>query len=352
MPRHDAEHDCVDHGHDHAGHDHAGHDHAGHDHAGHDHAGHEHAGHEHGPGGHHHQPPPVGFDAAFALGAALNAGFVAAEIVFGLAAHSVALLADAAHNLGDVLGLLLAWGAAWLGRRRPTSERTYGYGRSSILASLTNAVVLLVGVGAIAIEAIQRLAAGVAAGAVGGGTVMLVAAAGIVVNGVTAWLFARGRAGDLNVRAAFLHMAADAAVSAGVVVSGLVVLLTGWAWLDPLTSLGIAALILVSSWGVLRDSTNLALDKVPGHVSAEQVRAYLAALPGVAEVHDLHIWGLSTTETALTAHLVRPGLGVDDALLRRVCDELRHRFGVGHATLQVEQGDPAQPCALAPDHVV
>jgi len=283
------------------------------------------------------------------LGAALNAGFVVAEVVFGLAAHSVALLADAAHNLGDVLGLLLAWGAVWLGRRRPTRERTYGYGRSSILASLTNAVVLLVSVGAIAVEAVQRLAAGVPSGQVGGKTVMLVAAIGIVV---TAWLFARGRKGDLNVRGAFLHMAADAAVSAGVVLAGFVILLTGWAWLDPVVSLGIAALILVSTWGLLRDSVNLALDKVPEGVKAGEVRAYLSALPGVTEVHDLHIWGLSTTETALTAHLVRPGLGTDDALLRQACDELRDRFGVGHATFQVEDGDPAQPCALAPEHVI
>ena len=272
--------------------------------------------------------------------------------MFGLAAHSVALLADAAHNLGDVLGLLLAWAAAWLGRRRPTRERTYGYGRSSILASLTNAVVLLVSVGAIAVEAVQRLAAGVPAGEVGGKTVMVVAACGIVVNGVTAWLFARGRTGDLNVRGAFLHMAADAAVSAGVVVAGLVILLTGWAWLDPVVSLGIVVVILVSTWGLLRDSLNLALDKVPEGVSADRVRAYLVALPGVTEVHDLHIWGLSTTETALTAHLVRPGLGTDDALLRRACHELRDRFGVGHATLQVEDGDPDQPCALAPEHVI
>ena len=317
----------------------------------HGHGGHDH-GHAHGPGGHHHHQPPAGFDGAFALGAALNAAFVAAEVVFGIAAHSVALLADAAHDLGDVLGLLLAWGAVWLGRRRPTRQRTYGYGRSSILASLTNATVLLVSVGAIAVEAIQRLAAGVPTGQVGGRTVMLVAAARIVVNGVTAWLFARGRKGDLNVRGAFLHMAADAAVAAGVVVAGLVILLNGWAWLDPLASLGIAALILVSTWGLLRDSVNLALDKVPEGMNPEKVRAYLAALPGVTEAHDLHIWGLSTTETALTAHLVRPGRGTEDTLLRRACDELRDRFGVAHPTFQVEEGDPSQPCALAPEHVI
>ena len=324
---------------------------SGHDHHGHDH-GHDHAGHDHGSGGHHHHEPPAGFDGAFALGAALNAGFVVAEIVFGIAAHSVALLADAAHNLGDVLGLLLAWGAVWLGRRRPTRQRTYGFGRSSILASLTNAVVLLVGVGAIAVEAVQRLASGVPAGAVAGKTVMVVAAVGILVNGVTAWLFARGRKGDLNVRGAFLHMAADAAVSAGVVVSGLVILLTGWAWLDPVVSLGIAALILVSTWGLLRDSVNLALDKVPDRVNEGAVRSYLAALPGVSEVHDLHIWALSTTETALTAHLVRPGAKLDDSLLHSTCEALRDRFQIGHATIQVEDGDSVEGCALAPEHIV
>lgn len=320
--------------------------------SGHGHAGHDHAGHSHGSGGHHHAAPPDGFDGAFALGAALNAGFVAAEAVFGVAAHSVALLADAAHNLGDVLGLLLAWGAVWLGRRTPTRTRTYGYGRSSILASLTNAVVLLVGVGAISVEAVQRLASGVPQGAVGGRTVMAVAAAGILVNGFTAWLFARGRKGDLNVRGAFLHMAADAVVSAGVVVSGLVILLTGWAWLDPLVSLGIAALILASTWGLLRDSANLAMDMVPEGVDEAAVRSYLAALSGVSEVHDLHIWALSTTETALTAHLVRPGSELDDELLHDACEALRTRFGIGHATIQVEHGGTAHGCALAPEHVV
>ena len=326
----------------------ANHDH-GHDH-GHDHA-HDHT-HDHAHSGHHHPAPPVGFDTSFAVGAALNAGFVVAETTFGLSAHSVALLADALHNLGDVLGLLLAWGAAWLGRQGPTRERTYGYGRSSILASLINAVVLLVSLGAIAIEAVQRLASDAGPSPGGGRTVMLVAAAGIAVNGVTAWLFARGRSGELNVRAAFVHMAGDAAISAGVVVAGLLILLTGWAWLDPAASLGIVAVILFSTWGLLRDSANLALDKVPDGVNATKIRAYLTALPGVSEVHDLHIWGLSTTETALTAHLVRPGGGTDDALLRRACEELRHRFGIGHATLQVEEGDPAQPCALAPEHVI
>ncbi|MDB6049733.1 MAG: cation diffusion facilitator transporter family protein [Pseudomonas sp.] len=310
--------------------------------------------HDHGVGGHHHHhpAPPAGFDSAFAIGSTINAAFVGAEIVFGLTAHSVALLADAAHNLGDVLGLLLAWWAVWLGRRIPTPSRTYGYGRSSILASLTNAVVLLIGVGGISVEAVRRLIEGVPAGDVGGKTVMIVAAVGIVVNGVTALMFARGRKGDLNVKGAFLHMAADALVSAGVVVSGLVILLTGWSWVDPVVSLLIAALILYSTWGLLRDSINLALDKVPETVDIEQVREFLAGLPGVTEVHDLHVWALSTSETALTAHLIRPQAVHEDAFLHDACHELHARFGIGHATLQIESGDTARPCQLAPAHVV
>lgn len=316
----------------------------------HGHDDHDHAG--HGPGGHHHHDhaPPAGFSAAFAIGSALNAAFVVGEVVFGLAAHSVALLADAAHNLGDVLGLLLAWWASSLSKQGPTRNRTYGYGRSSILASLTNAVVLLVGVGGITVEAVRRLIEGVPSGDVGGKTVMIVAAVGIVVNGVTAWMFARGRKGDLNVRGAFLHMASDAVVSAGVVVSGLVILLTGWSWLDPVVSLGIAALILISTWGLLRDSLNLALDKVPETVDVAKVQAFLAKLPGVTEVHDLHIWPLSTTETALTAHLVRPQAGTDDAFTQSACEELQKHFGIGHATFQIE--DAATACQLAPANVV
>ena len=319
----------------------------GHDHA-HEHA-HDH--HHHGFGGHHHHhEPPAGFDMAFALGAALNATFVAGEIVFGLMAHSVALLADAAHNLGDVLGLLLAWWATWLGRQGPTQNRTYGYGRSSILASLANAVVLLIGVGGIAVEAVQRLVSGIAPGGVGGKTVMIVAGVGIVVNGLTAWLFARGRKGDLNIRGAFLHMASDALVSAGVVVSGLIIVLTGWAYLDPIVSLLIAVLILLSTWNLLTGSLNLALDKVPAGIDVEGVQAYLGSLPGVTEIHDLHIWPLSTTDTALTAHLVRPCAGTDDAFTQEACEALRDRFGIGHATFQIEE--MAHVCDLAPAHVV
>ncbi len=314
------------------------HDHHRHDHGYHDHGHHGHAGHSHAP---------ATFGRAFAIGAVVNAGFVALQVFYGLAAHSVALLADAVHNLGDVLGLLIAWGAATLTRRAPTQRRTWGWGRSSILAALGNAVVLLLGCGAIAVEALQRFGtpAPVAAGAV-----MWVAAAGIVVNGGTALLFMRGRKGDLNVRGAFLHMAADAAVSLGVVVAGGLILLTGWQWVDPLTSLAIVAVITWGTWGLLRQSVDLAMDAVPPGIDRMAVQAALAALPGVTEVHDLHIWGISTTRSALTAHLVldRP----NPALVPLACAMLHDRFGLDHATLQVEEGEAAAACALRPEGVV
>jgi len=308
--------------------------------------GHSHSGHGHG----HAHGTPARADLAFALAALLNFGFVVAEAGFGLAANSNALLADAIHNFGDVLGLLLAWGAASLGRRGPTRRRTYGLGRSSILASLVNAMLLLMGVGAIGVEAIRRLMGSFPSAPVASVTVMAVAGAGITINGVTALLFRSGRHGDLNARAAFIHMAADAATSAGVVASGLAIWLTGWQWLDPATSLVIVSLILVSTWGLLRESANLVLDTVPAHVDRDAIEEYLRGLPGVTAVHDLHIWGLSTTDIALTAHLVRPGRGTDDALLMAAADQLRRRFGIGHSTFQIEEGDEA--CALEPDHVV
>ena len=299
--------------------------------------------------GHGHGHGPGRYDVAFAVGALLNSLFVVAEVVFGLSANSIALLADAAHNLGDVLGLLLAWGASWLARLPPTARRTYGWGRSSILAALVNSVVLLVSVGAIAVEALQRL---VAPEPVVEITVIWVAAAGIAVNGFTAWLFVRGREGDLNIRAAFLHLAGDAAVSAGVVVAGLAIGLTGWLWLDPLASLGIAAVILASTWGVLRASTDLAMDAVPGNIRQDAVSSYLHGLPGVTEVHDLHIWGLSTTETALTAHLVCTPEADGEGLIGRLPRELGDRFGIGHTTFQIETACEAEACRLRPHDVV
>ena len=299
--------------------------------------------------GHAHPHLPKSFGPAFAVGIALNISYVIAQVGFGIVAHSLALLADAGHNLGDVLGLLLAGGATYLGKTAPTERRTYGLGRSSILAALANALLLLVAVGGITWEAIRRIAN---PGEVGGKTVMIVAAIGILLNGATAWLFFSGREHDLNIRGAFLHMAADAAVSAGVVVAGAIIIFTGWRWLDPVASLLINAVIVWGTWGLLRESLGMALDLVPANVDPAAVRQYLETQPGVRAVHDLHIWPLSTTETALSAHLVKPDAELDDKMLAQVCDELAHRFGIGHATIQLERGDSAHPCRQEPDHVV
>ena len=255
---------------------------------------HDHDHHDH-HNGHGHDHAPKDFGAAFAIGTVLNIGFVIAELVYGLAANATALLADAVHNAGDVLGLLLAWGAVVLARRVPSLRRTYGWGRGSILAALINAAVLFAGVGAIAAEAVQRL---IHPAPVIAATMAWVALAGIAVNGVTAWMFSRDH-GDLNIRATFLHMASDAAVSLGVVVAALLIAWTGAGWIDPAASLLIVAVVVAGTWGVLRDAVNLAMDGVPAGIAPRDVEAFLCALPGVVEVHDLHIWGLSTTETAL-----------------------------------------------------
>src|SRR6476660_95829 len=305
--------------------------HHDHSHA-HDHAAHSHA--------------PTNFGWAFAIGASLNAGFVIAELIFGYAANSLALISDAVHNLSDVIALLLAWAAAWLAQKRPTQRYTYGYRRASILAALFNGGLVLVAVGGIVVEAVNRLAE---PAPVAGWTVVMVAALGILVNGGTALLFMRGRHGDLNISGAYLHMVADAGVSFGVVVAAVVIMLTGWLWLDPAISLVIAAVVFWSGWGLARDSVDLALDGVPRGIELAEVREYLGGLEGVSEVHDLHVWAMSTNETALTAHLVRPG-GSDDAFLHYVCAELSHRFRIHHATLQVEiNGDI---CKLAPEEMV
>ncbi len=339
-------------GHEHHRHGHGnGHDGPAPDHHAPDHHGHDHHGpdhHNHGLLGHGHHFAPDRINRAFAIGAAVNLAFVVAEVGCGIAANSVALIADAAHNLGDVLGLLLAWGAASLGRRPPTSRRTYGWGRGTILASLANAAVLLIGVGGIGIEALHRLWT---PEPVQTGLVMAVAAAGIAVNGGSALLFLRDRQHDLNLRAQFAHLLGDAAISAGVVLAALAIRLTGYAWLDPLASLLVAGLIAAGTWSILQESLGLALDAVPEKVRQEDVAAFLANLPGVVEVHDLHIWGLSTTETALTAHLVFAGEAAD----RRPHDlstELRHRFGIGHVTVQIESDADAALCRLRPNDVV
>ncbi len=285
--------------------------------------------------GHRHRPP---HDAgrAFAIGVALNLAFLALEATAGLFAHSLALLADAGHNLGDVLGLLLAWGAGRLALLPPSPRRTYGLRRTTILAALANAILLLVAIGAIGLEAVRRLAH---PGPVASGPMIAVAAAGVVVNGATALLFREGRRRDLNVRGAFLHMVADAAVSLGVVIAGLVIRFGGWSWLDPAMSLAIGVVIAIGTWGLLRDSLDLVMDAVPAGIDPAAVEAWLARAPGVRAVHDLHIWGMSTSEAALTVHLVAEPGRVDDAALAALAEGLRTTFGIGHSTIQVEHGD-------------
>jgi cobalt-zinc-cadmium efflux system protein len=308
---------------------------------------HAHAGHSHS--GHGHSHAPASFGSAFAIGVVLNLSFVILEATWGVFAHSLSLLADAGHNLGDVLGLLLAWGSILLSRRVPTERRTYGLRRSTTLAALFNALILVMGVGAIVWEAIGRFRE---PAPVAGGTLIWVAAVGIAVNTATALLFASGRKGDLNIRGAFLHMASDAAVSLGVVIAGVVIVATGWLWLDPAVSLVISAVILLGTSGLLRDSFNLALDAVPPGIRIADVKKFLESLPEVCEVHDLHVWGMSTTETAMTAHLVIPNRLPDDCFYRDAAREMHDRFGIEHVTLQVENGDPDTPCRQAPDHVV
>jgi cobalt-zinc-cadmium efflux system protein len=309
----------------------------------HDHHHHHDHGHDHGHGHHHHHAPTDGNSRAFALAIGLNALFVAIEFVYGLIANSTALMADAGHNLSDVLGLLLAWGAAQLAKSTPNGRYTYGLRSSSILAALANALLLMVACGAIAWEAVHRFSQPVA---VEGITVSVVAAVGVLVNGFSAWLFMAGRKDDLNVRAAYQHMAADAAISLGVVVSGLVIMFTGWTWLDPLVSLGIVVMIVAGTWSLLRESVQLMMAAVPANVDMGAVRSFLVERPGVSEVHDLHIWAMSTTETALTAHVVMPGGYPGDGIIDDLVAQLRADFSIHHCTLQVEEGTTDHGCAL------
>jgi cobalt-zinc-cadmium efflux system protein len=315
----------------------AGHSH----HHGHSH-GHSHAGHGHGHGGHDHGPPAEGHDRAFAIGITLNLAFIVGEVVFGLIAGSVALLADAGHNLSDVLGLGAAWAAIALGRRAASKRFTYGLKGSTILAALLNALLLLVALGAIVLEAVQRLAT---PAPVDGPLVAWVAGAGILVNGATALLFLRGRENDINIRGAYLHMASDAMVSAGVLVSGLVIWVTAATWIDPVVSIVIAVLIFLQTWGLLRESVEMALAAVPRGIDSDKVWIELRTLPGVARVHHVHIWPMSTTETVLTAHLVMPDGHPGDAFLADARGMLKQRFGIGHATLQVELAGEDAPVA-------
>ena len=304
---------------------------------------HVHDQHDH----HNHAHGVTNFGAAFAIATALNLALVVAQIICGLAANSVALLADAGHNFGDALGLVLAWGAYLLGRAAPTERFTYGFRSASILSALINAILLLVATGAIAWEAILRFGN---PEHTNGLTVMIVAGVAIVINGLSAWLLMAGRQHDLNIRSAFAHLAADAAVSAGVVIAGAVLLLTGWTWVDPVASLLVSVAIVWGTWGLLRESLNMSMNAVPQGISIVDVRGYLENLPGVASVHDLHVWAMSTTETALTVHLVCNGGRIGDSFLMDAAHELEHRFGIHHATIQIEAGE--LECRLAPTNVV
>ncbi len=286
------------------------------------------------------------YDRAFKVGIAVNGLYVLIEAGCGFAFNSVALISDAGHNLSDVLALAMAWGASYLSRTPPTERRTYGMKRATVLASLASAILLCLVLGAVIWESIARLAA---PAATSGRTIILVASVGVIINLVTAVMFMSGRHGDLNIKSAFLHMAADAAVSLGVVVAGIVILTTGWFWVDPLIALAVAALILVSGLSLLRESLDLAMDAVPDHVDFIDVRRYLESLPGVRNVHHLHIWGMSTTETALTVHLLMEPGHADDALLQSVSDTLKTKFQIHHPTIQVESGSAREQCVYAPE---
>ena len=289
---------------------------------------------------HHHQAPPD-YNRAFAVGVVLNVAFVVIEASYGFMSDSLALITDAGHNLSDVLGLLLAWGAAALAKKRPSARRTYGFSRATIIASLFSGLLLMGAVGAIGWEAVQRL---VEPAQPSGKIIMIVAAIGVVINTVTALFFLSGKDHDLNIRGAFLHMAADAAVSLGVVLSGALILYWGLNWIDPVISLVIAAVILLSTWGLLKDSLNLAVDAVPRNVDPEAVRSYLSGLPGVRALHDLHIWPMSTTDTALTAHLVMEAFPDSDRFLNDVARVLDSRFAINHPTIQLERHDSEIVC--------
>ncbi|MDQ0199036.1 cation diffusion facilitator family transporter [Neobacillus ginsengisoli] len=301
--------------------------------------------HHHHHHGHSHSPANYGF--AFGFGIILNTIYIIVEIIYGFLGDSLSLLADAGHNVSDVLGLVIAWIAVWLGKKAPSEKRTYGYKRSSILSALFNAVFLLVAIGAIALEAIQRFSD---PQPVAGKTVIIVALIGIVINTLTALLFMSGRKNDLNIRGAFMHMAADAVVSLGVVVAGFVIIWTGWQWLDPLVSLVISIVILFGTWGLLKESINLSLDAVPEGIDIRKIKNYLRNIPTVLEVHDLHVWGMSTTEAALTVHLIRSEIENNDELLQKLTRELHDQFGIEHATIQIEKGTFA--CSLQPDGTI
>lgn len=295
------------------------------------------------PHGNHQHSSPDNYGQGFVIAIALNMTFVVVEFTYGFIANSTALMADAGHNLSDVLGLALAAGASILARQAANERYTYGLRSSSILAALANAMLLLIACGAIAWESVQRFSQ---PPVVAGLTITLVAVTGVIINGFSAWLFMKGSKGDLNIRGAYLHMAADAAVSAGVVIAGIAMIFTGWYWLDPVASLIIVAVVIMSTWGLLRDSLQLALSAVPAHIKMSAIDAYLRGQPGVTDIHDLHIWGLSTTESALTVHLIMPGGYPGDAFMDNIRETLNTRFSVHHSTVQIEQGTINHACSL------
>ncbi|GAB4393337.1 MAG: cation diffusion facilitator family transporter [Gammaproteobacteria bacterium] len=292
--------------------------------------------------GHHHPVSFQQYGKAFAWSVALNLAFVIVQVIYAFAANSMGLLADAVHNFGDVLGLTLAWGASWLASRTTAHERySYGYKRTSILAAIINALLLVASCSLIAYESILKL---ISPEVVNEKIVIVVASIGVIINGGTALLFMKGQHSDLNIKGAFMHLAADALISLGVVLAGILILVTGWVWLDPVTGLLIVVAVLAGTWGLLRDSVNLILDAVPHHIDLPAVEAYLRNLPGVTSVHDLHIWGLGTQDNALTAHLVMPTKPLNDHDHQIINQELLEKFGIGHVTLQVEAGEHQDPC--------
>jgi len=297
---------------------------------------HEESSHHH----HHHHAAPGSINKLFAIGVGLNILYIIIEAAYGFIVNSMALLSDAGHNLSDVLGLLLSWGAVYLATKRPTKVRTYGYRKSSILAAFLNAVMLFIAIGAIAIEAIQRISSH---DKIDGWTMIIVASIGVIINGITAMFFVRGSRHDLNMKGAFLHMAADAAVSVGVVISGFIILYTGMYWIDSVMSLIIVVVIFVGTWRLFKDSLDLMLDSVPADIDTIEVENYLLNLPSVESVHDLHIWAMSSSQNALTVHLVRNSKTVDDNFTQTIADELLKKFNIHHTTVQYETGD-VQDC--------
>jgi len=281
------------------------------------------------------------FNQAFLIGIILNVIYIVVEIIYGIIINSMALLADAGHNFSDVLGLLLAWGASYLAKTASTEKRTYGMRKSTILAALFNAIILMIAVGAITIEAVRKL---IYPEPVQGQTMMIVAGIGFIINAITALLFMKGREKDLNIKGVFLHMAADAGVSLGVVIAGFIILLTGWLWVDPIIGIVIVIVITLGTWGLLKESFHLSMDAVPREINLKQVGDYLKSIQGVKEVHDLHIWAMSTTENALTAHLVIPEETKDDYFLKKICGDLYSKFGIGHSTIQIEKSAQSANC--------